>query len=199
MWRRARQWCWNGAAVFGLFYLCITITPLTRWWTEALAGRWDGPEGDVLVVLTGSDLGDVLGESSYWRAVYTVRAMRGNQYQKVIISGNAGAEKVREFLAGHGLDTRDVEVESRSRNTHENALMTIPLIPAGASRVVLMTSDYHVTRSALAFRKAGVEVRRFPIPDGLKRYGSMSRRWGVFLDLCLESTKLIYYRVQGWI
>jgi uncharacterized SAM-binding protein YcdF (DUF218 family) len=199
MWRRARKWCWNGSAAFGLFYLFVTITPLTRWWTEALAGRWDGPEGDVLVVLTGSDLGDVLGESSYWRAVYTVRAMRSVRYRKVIISGNAGAEKIREFAAGHGLDVRDVEVESRSRDTHENVLMTIPLIPRGASRVVLLTSDYHVTRSALAFRKGGIEVRRFPIPDGLKRYGFMSRRWIVFLDLCLESAKLVYYQAQGWI
>lgn len=199
MWNRAARWCWNGCAAFGLFYLFVTFTPLTRWWAGVLAGRWDGPEGEVLVVLAGSDLVDVLGESSYWRAVYTVRAMRSVQYRKVIISGDAGSEKIRDFVAGHGLDVSRIEVERRSKNTHENALFTIPLIPAGVSRVVLLTSDYHVTRSARAFRKAGLEVRTYPVPDALKRYGWLSRRWIIFLDLCEETAKLGYYQFQGWI
>lgn len=198
-WRRVGRWCWNGLAAFGLFYLLITCTPLTRWWTEALAGRWDGPDGEVLVVLAGSDLADVLGDSSYWRAVYAVRAMRSVRYRQVIVSGNAGSGKIREFIAGHGLDVRDVQVESQSKDTHENAAFTIPLIPPGVKRVVLLTSDYHVNRSVRVFRKAGLEVRSFPAPDGLKRYGSPGRRWIVFLDLCMETVKLAYYWGRGWI
>lgn len=198
--RRLGKWTWNALAWFGLLSLVVMATPLTRWWAEALARPWhEADSGDVLVVLAGSDLGDALGESSYLRAVYAVRAMRRVAYRKVVVSGDSGSDKIRDFIVGHGVDASRVEIEGKSIDTHENAEKTAALLGPGASGVVLLTSDYHVYRSVRAFERAGLRVRAFPAPDALKRYGSPWRRWGVFWDLCLETGKLGYYRFRGWV
>ena len=94
-------------------------------------------------------------------------------------------------------------METASDNTRENALFVQKLLasapPRPGSRLVLMTSDYHMFRAWRAFRKAGLTVLPRPIPDGGKRAGSWWRRWPVFLDLAQESVKIAYYYGRGWI
>ena len=66
-------------------------------------------------------------------------------------------------------------------------------------RKVLLTSDYHMFRAAQALRKAGVTVIPRPIPDASKRAGSWNLRWEVVQDLMIETTKIGYYWLRGWI
>jgi uncharacterized SAM-binding protein YcdF (DUF218 family) len=183
---------------------------VVEWWAHALASPWGTGEGDVLVVLGGDSLSDgVLGRSSYWRAVYTVRAMKAHPFERVIISGGsnskgekpAPAELMRRFVGGHGIDTSNVEAETESSTTRENALKVASLIGGrgGGGKIVLLTSDYHAWRAFRVFRKAGVEVETWPVPDVLKRCGIWYDRAGLFVELCRETAKIGWYWWKGWI
>jgi uncharacterized SAM-binding protein YcdF (DUF218 family) len=183
----------------GCWWLLVTFTPVDDWWASRLAQPWDSGKGDVLVVLGGDSLGDgVLGSTSYWRAVYTVRAMRAQTFRRVVITGGSGsAEAIREFVLGNGLDTSNVVLETESHSTRENVLRSIGLI--GPGKVVLLTSEYHVWRASRAFRKAGVEVVTSPVPDVRKRSNTWYLRAGLFVELAIETGKIGWYRWKGWI
>jgi hypothetical protein len=51
-------------AAIGFLFLFVTVTPLDSWWTKWLAGPSNDTKGDVLVVLAGDSIKDVIGESS---------------------------------------------------------------------------------------------------------------------------------------
>jgi uncharacterized SAM-binding protein YcdF (DUF218 family) len=106
---------------------------------------------------------------------------------------------MKDFLISGGVPASAIVVEGRSRSTRENALYTKPILTALPGRKVLLTSDYHMFRARLVFRKVGIEVIGRPIPDVRKRAVHLSGRWGAFLDLCVETIKLGGYAVRGWI
>ena len=201
-------WLRRLVAVVGCLWLVVTCTPLVSWWARGLARPWGNCKGDVLVVLGGNALGDgVLGSSSYWRSVYTVRTMRAHSFRQVIISGGAArhgekpaSELMRDFVRSHGIDTTAVVPETESTTTAENAIRTKALLGnAPKGKIVLLTSDYHIWRAYRVFRKAGMDVEGCPVPDAAKRYGSWELRAGIFVELAVETGKIAWYRWKGWI
>lgn len=196
---RLRKWVVRVLASIGALYLLVTFTPLVEWWGRWLSGEWNDEQGDVLVVLVGSSLSDdVLADSSYWRAVYTVRAMRKVPYHRVLIVGAVGAPAIRRFIAGHGLSTITVETEEASNSTRENAVNAAKLLANEHGRIILLSSDYHCRRAVAAFAKAGVVVHPAPAPDVLKQVGIRWRRWNAFQSVALETVKFAYYKLKGW-
>ena len=161
------------------------------------------------MVLAGDDMDDVLGGSSYLRAVYTVRAMREEPYQRVFIVGGGPSavpvsEKIRVFLAGSGLSVEKVSLETKSISTRANIDSVAPMLRAELeknpkARIVVLTSDYHIYRTLRLFRKAGFWPSTSPVPDAIKRASFVEQRWPAFLDLCRETVKIAYYRWKGWI
>jgi uncharacterized SAM-binding protein YcdF (DUF218 family) len=182
-----------------------TATPVAYWWATVLAGPWNDPGGDTLIVLGGSVLGDgVIGENSYWRAIYGSIAYREGGFRHVVISGGRHegpviGEPIRDYLRCQGVPDDRIVVENRSTSTRENALFTAQLLRGKPGRMVLLTSDYHMYRAWRAFRKAGLEVQPRPVPDVRRRALSITGRWPAFLDLARESVKIAYYWWQGWI
>lgn len=187
----------------GVLLVLVTATPLNYWWATWLSGSWNEPFGDVLIVLAGSALEDgVLGESSYWRSVYAVRAFRGRAFRYVVITGGGAGQPARamaDFAVAGGVPRDALLLETASRSTRENALYLAPLIRDLPGRKVLLTSDYHMFRASRVFQMAGLEVVPAPFPDARKRTQNWRKRWGVFLELCEESAKVVYYGVRGWI
>jgi uncharacterized SAM-binding protein YcdF (DUF218 family) len=192
-------------AGLGLLLLLVTFTPLDFWWATWLAGPWNGPTGDVLIVLGGSVLEDgTIGGSTYWRAVYAVRAWREGGFKAIVLSGGgppggSAAEAMQEFLVAEGIPRESIWVETRSQSTRENALLTRPLLDRMPGRKVLLTSDFHMYRAQRAFKKAGLDVLPRPFPDVRKRAQSPLGRWEAFLDLANETAKIAYYYLRGWI
>jgi uncharacterized SAM-binding protein YcdF (DUF218 family) len=189
----------------GGLIILVTITPLVTAWGALLAGPWNDPRGDVLVVLGGSLLEDgTLGESSYWRAVYAARAWKDGGWTEVVLSGGGSgvpvSEAMRNFLLAQGVPATAIRTEARSRSTRENAIEAKALLGAvPTKRIVLMTSDYHMFRAQRTFARAGLVTIPRPIPDARKRAADWSARWPAFLDLVLETTKIVYYQARGWI
>jgi len=202
--RRARRVLTAVLALLGLLMVAVTTTPLVPRWARALAGPWDDPAGDIMIVLAGASLEDgILAESSYWRAVYAVRAWREGGFREVVIAGGSPegpppAQAMRQFLIAEGVPIASIRVETASHSTRENALNVTRMLAQTPGGKVLLTSDYHMFRAHRAFTRAGLVVAPRPFPDIIKRARGFSR-WGLFLGLCLETTKIGYYFARGWI
>jgi uncharacterized SAM-binding protein YcdF (DUF218 family) len=191
-------------SALGLLFVLVTVTPLVSWWAGLLAGPWDDPDGDVLIVLGGSLLEDgLMGQSSYWRAVYAIRAWKQGTFRQVVVSGGPAhssiAVPMRDFLESLGVPREAIQIETQSTSTHENAVRVSELLAHVPGRKILLTSDYHMFRAYRAFKKAGLDVLPRPFPDVRKRAVGWTGRWPAFMDLFLETIKIGYYRARGWI
>lgn len=194
-----------GLAGLGALVVVVTFTPLVSWWARALAGPWNDPCGDTLIVLSGAPAsGGVIAESTYWRCAYAVRIYRQCGVKKIILTGGnrAGGTPVAvsmdEFVEAQGVARGSVVLETRSTSTRENALYTRGLVGEDAA-AVLVTSDFHMFRARRVFEKLGIKVEPRPIPDVLKRASYWEGRWPAFLDLVAETVKIGYYGARGWI
>jgi uncharacterized SAM-binding protein YcdF (DUF218 family) len=108
-----------------------------------------------------------------------------------------------------GIDTAEVIIENKSKNTRENALYTKKAMDEAGleSNIILVTSAYHMPRSVAIFEKAGFYV--IPAPTGFFANDFISAkplRWlpssGAMLDSSValrEYFGMIAYRIMGWI
>jgi uncharacterized SAM-binding protein YcdF (DUF218 family) len=198
---RCRRLLVGTLSVCGGLLLLVTFTPLLSWWNYLLADQWGDYKGDVLIVL-GADAieNGMLGARSYWRAVYAAWIWRRGNFQELAISGETPiSQPMREFLICQGVPASAIRLEQRSSSTRENALYMAELLRGTPGRKVLLTSDFHMFRARRAFQKAGLEVLPEPFPDAAKRMGAWRDRWPVFLDLCAETAKILWYKARGWI
>jgi len=194
-------------AAVGFLVLFVTVTPLVEWWGRRLGDVWADSKGDTLIVLGGSMLDHgVIGVSSYWRSVYAARAYHDDGFRRIIVSGGPAGDPttpvsaaMRDFLICEGVPAEVITIEAESDSTRENAVRTARLLEGDTSRKVLLTSDYHMYRASRAFAKAGIRVAPRPFPDVVKMAQRYEGRWPGFLMLCLETAKIGYYRLRGWI
>src|SRR2546421_9495290 len=195
----------RGLALVGLAAVIAMVTPLDSCWAGKLAGRWDDPAGDILIVLGGSVLDDgQIGGSSYWRCMYAARAYREGAFKQVVVTGGGRdavpiAESMKSFMVYLGVPAPVIEVEPHSMSTRENALFVKRMMAGREGRKVLLTSDYHMFRAYRVFEKAGIDVQPRPYPDVRKRAGNWRGRLPAFMDLLEECVKIVYYRAHGWI
>lgn len=192
-------------AGIGALYLLVTFTPIDNWWINRLTGPIYNPKGDILVLLGAEAFKDAIGYESYWRALYGLRFWRSGGFREIFISAGPGIEGVpastqmRDFMISQGVPAAAIQVETRSISTRENALFTKEALQNTPGRIVLLTSDFHTFRAYRAFRKVGMDVESCSFPDQYKMIHQYRYRWGVFLTLCEETTKIGYYYVRGWI
>jgi len=128
----------------------------------------------------------------------------------VLSGGPPGAPMAVDMAAvvrAAGIPESDILTETRSTNTHENALFAIELLRRhGWSRVVLVTEACHMPRSERCFRQQGYTV--FPSPCGFHARGQPWHWFSLIPDIrALQITEdslhewlaLGAYRVRGWI
>ena len=94
--------------------------------------------------------------------------------RKILITGTSGEmQMARKFgetreaaalLVSWGVPAKDILFEERARNTRENALFSARILrkmfPEG--KYLLVTSAYHMRRSAGCFEKVGIKTDPFP-------------------------------------
>jgi uncharacterized SAM-binding protein YcdF (DUF218 family) len=196
LWRIFRAFIFS----LGLILFLVTVAP-PRWYAGYLAGPWRDPAGKVLIVLGGDSVdGIVVGQGSYWRSVYAVRAWRTGTFEKIIVAGEHHiSDPMRDFMVGSGVPASVIRVEGKSMSTRENALFSGEILRGEAGPYVLLTSDYHMWRAYRVFEKAGLRVLPRPLPDAIKRYNDWRQRWVVTIELAAETVKIIYYWARGWI
>ncbi|HEU4717053.1 MAG TPA: YdcF family protein [Bacteroidia bacterium] len=96
---------------------------------------------------------------------------------KILFTGGSGSvlhsDKkegvwIRKFLRTYGIPDSCMIFENESRNTHENALFSKPLLAkyAPGGRYLIVTSGFHMRRALGCFSKAGIRA----IPFSADRY-----------------------------
>jgi len=150
------------------------------------------------------------------RFIQTANLYHQGVIKKIIITGGTGSLSQREppeafFLQkafiDNGIPAGDIIIETRSRNTYENAIFTKRIIDSIhlAPPYVLITSSLHMRRSEQVFKKAGFQYIPFPcdykvVPLGfapgdyfLPNAGLLND-WGGFLK---EMIGLAVYKLTG--
>lgn len=196
---RLRVWGSRVLATLGVILLAITFTPVVRWWAVALAGPWNDPRGDVLIVLgAGMVEPDILNAASQWRTIYGSAAWKEG-FRSVVVCGRGVAAPMKKLMSLYGVPAAAILTEDGSVSTRDNAVMTAALLRETAGVKVLLTSDYHMYRARKCFERAGLQVVPRPFPDALKRMEDPVQRWPVFFELTRETVKIAWYRWQRWI
>jgi uncharacterized SAM-binding protein YcdF (DUF218 family) len=161
------------------------------------------------------------------RVNYAAKLYREGKAPFVVVSGGfidfygatvAEAEAMRELLMAQGVPDEAIVLESRSRNTHENALYVREIADAdGFNEILLVTSGLHMPRSVAIFEHQDFEVIPAPV-DFLATWGEEGRSTsdvgvvGWLLKVLPNSERLdfssralreyigmIVYRLQGWL
>ncbi|WP_240230294.1 YdcF family protein [Devosia lacusdianchii] len=106
------------------------------------------------------------------RLTETLRLAQLYPEARVVVSGGSGlmvpdgeseATTAERFFTGLGIDPARLVLEGDSRNTDENAKMTLALLGGEVSgNVLLVTSAFHMPRSIGIFRKVGLDVIAWP-------------------------------------
>jgi uncharacterized SAM-binding protein YcdF (DUF218 family) len=114
-------------------------------------------------------------------------------------------QTMRNALVRLGVPETRVIVETKSRNTHEEAVIVAPLLASmGIRQTVLVTSRIHMRRSLGTFKAVGINavpaVAKPPdtnlstldwlLPSGLGLYEGS--------QVAHEALGLLYYAARGW-
>jgi len=125
---------------------------------------------------------------------------------RVVFTGTTGrltdgdtdeAHDARKFLVSLGVSENRVLLETRSRNTDENALFTREMVkPQREERWLLVTSAAHMPRAMGTFRHAGFEP--IPYPTDFRSEGKLSDYW-TFHTEPLEGLGNVDTALHEWI
>jgi uncharacterized SAM-binding protein YcdF (DUF218 family) len=182
----------------------VTLTPLVPWTAARLTADWTDSDGNVLILLIasgdpGMPGGRFIGIETYWRTAYALEAWRSGHFHTILACGQGSAETIKPLLVAYGVPESAILVENRSISTHENAVFAKPLLARLSGPFVLLTSDFHMLRASRCFAHEKIHVATRPVPDILKRSGSLQLRWECFWILVEEIGKIGYYGARGWI
>src|SRR5581483_12012566 len=129
---------------------------------------------------------------------YALLAWENGGYKTIVISGEA-SPSIRNFLVAEGIPASAIVLDPQSATTRENAIDTARLLQGIPGSRVLLTSDFHMYRAERLFRRAGVHVTPYPAPDVMKLSEHWNGRISGFQTMSIETAKILYYRIRGWI
>ena len=156
-------WCWATPALY-----FILGCGLEKAYPPLEAGKM--PVADAIVVLGGgmnrnTTLPYAEMYSSADRVWHAARLYRAGKAPVVIPSGEGEERSAVPLLLDFGVPRQAIRVESKARNTEENALLveklvnTLPgAVKIRAPRVLLVTSAWHMRRALQNFGQTGLDV-----------------------------------------
>ena len=198
--RASLRVAYHAFAMLGILFALVIVTPLVAWWAHAYAdGALDRPGGDVLIVLAAAaDDAHGISYSSYWRARMAALAWNNGGFKKVVISGGGGPG-IEDFLVEEGVPRAAIVAEWDSCSTRQNAQAVKRLTANMPGTKVLLTSDFHMYRALRVFRKQGIQVTPMAVPDVLHETENWYGRIPGFETMSIETAKIVYYKLRGWI
>ncbi len=135
---------------------------------------------DVGIILTGgmilnkeSTQNEIFSDKTADRFIQPLRLYKAGKLKKILISGGNTdliiiredvineTLKVAQLLEELGVKKEDILLETKARNTRENALYSIEILkknPQLGSRYILFTSAFHLRRAEGCFEKVGLKI-----------------------------------------
>jgi len=155
--------------------------------------------------VVGRDAGRVLAIAKLARVFPDARIVYSSGDASLFANETAEAAVLAPLLDSFGIQRTRVVLESRSRNTVENAVFTKELVkPKPGERWLLVTSAQHIPRAVGCFRRIGFPVEAYPVAWRTRLRGSLMPG-AVFgggltqFDFAThEWIGLIAYRLMGW-
>ena len=200
------------------------VTKFLRVWeVPAYNAKTINTPYDVGIVMGGSmryydtNAGRVVYSSSVDRLLQALELYHDGHIRKILLTGGSGFVNFQDWkesgliakvLLKSGVKPEDIILENNSRNTYENAIMTVPILKAGnyGSRYLLITSATHMRRSLACFKKAGLNPDVFPVDvrSGVRMYtldkiiqpdGDNLASWD---SLIHEWVGMLMYKMMGY-
>jgi len=195
------------------------------WWWEVPAVKSEQIDKpyDVGVVLGGSmryydpSVNRVVYSSSVDRLLQALQLYHDGKIRKILLSGGSGFVNYQDWkesgliakvLLKSGVKEDDIILENGSRNTYENAVNSVALLRSGdyGSRVLLITSAFHMRRSLMCFEKTGFKVDPFSVDlrsaihiNTLDRYIQPDAECMVQWDMLIhEWVGILMYKMMGY-
>ncbi|MFT6303174.1 MAG: uncharacterized SAM-binding protein YcdF (DUF218 family) [Pseudomonadales bacterium] len=159
---------------------------------------------------------ELMSPATFVRATEASRIIAKEPDAKLIVSGGVmyripEAEVIARYLTSLGVPEENLILESKSRNTYENAVNVATMLATEDVQgpVRLVTSAMHMHRAFKSFELAlsGTDISICPIsvdfkglPD-LQLYGWMPQMTALikFDHMLHELVALLMYRLKGWI
>lgn len=134
---------------------------------------------DVGIVFSGVTRGSITPRDRVYfrdgadRATHTLQLYNTGKIKQIVVSGGLGfqqvtnsvaAERLRSFFLMAGVPDSVITVEPEAANTHENAEKVSQILREKFpdQKYLLITSAFHMKRSALCLRKQGIDFDQFP-------------------------------------
>jgi uncharacterized SAM-binding protein YcdF (DUF218 family) len=172
-----RSLAWSGT----LLLLALSLTPVDHALSRAAGGFRPVSEeaaraAQAIVILAGDarpapeyGAGDSVGDLTLERLRYGVRLARRTGLP-MLFSGGGGDDpsaSLAELMQKAALDDYGLSarwLETKSRNTRENAQFSAPMLrAAGVRTIVLVTDDNHMRRALNEFAASGIQAIAAPV------------------------------------
>ena len=161
-----------------------------------------------------------LFNSSANRLTQAVELYKLGKIKKLLLSGGNGnilekrvaeAENVKRYLVRLGIPVTDIIIETKSRNTHENALFTKEVLQKEIlekdAQLLLITSAFHLYRVEKCFKKVGLITTPFSVdfhasnsfvfqPSDLVPSPKALEAWQLLIK---EWVGIVVYRMRGYL
>lgn len=204
-----------GLTAFYFFTNSLLFNTIARWWeAETITLDKITTPFDVAILLGGHGDTNIepkhdrynLGTSGN-RISQTLELYFQGKVKKIILTGGSGelnpknlpeSIEASAFLKRLGVKETDIILETKSRNTRENAVYTAEILSQDTllQRALLITSAFHLPRAKACFDKVGVQYE----PYGTD-YWSEKPRWD--LKFLLQPNVLVLFKwtqlIKEWV
>lgn len=207
----------------------ITVTVLLLFFTNPFIVNeawllWEHPptpyaqlrKYDAAIILTGITNKDKTPEDRVYtnkgadRVLQPLRLFKEGFVKKIIISGGSGSlsheetsesADLKTILVCSGIPERDILLEQKSRNTHENAVFTRILLNQHPEfkRLLLVTSAFHIRRADGCFKKEGIKADVFSADFYTTNRSFSLDDLIVPQEQCLYLWQKLFHEVLGYI
>lgn len=181
------------------------------------------PEADVVVVLGGMihTLAIYPGRPELTEAsdrlVDAVMIYKARKAKKILFTGGSGslfagdireADLAEKIILGLGVPKSDLLLERESRNTRDNAVASANIIKENKlTKVILVTSAFHMKRAEALFQKQGLDFTIFPTDYKTPSFTNPALELWIPSPAYLEITSLaikewvgiLAYRIKGYL
>lgn len=162
-----------------LFVLPVVAICAVAWRVHHASGRAPATGNAKAIVVLGARVlpSGHAAPALQYRAQKAAELYLAGRAPLVIFSGGSSkgqpseASVARDLAVAAGVPTSACLMEDQSHSTHQNALLTLPLLQSrGIDEVLLVSDGYHLLRAQAQLARLGIKT--LPVPSGRRLGGT---------------------------